>query len=160
MFGANEEAFILKKDGSRKGPYKAKFAGDTVIINDKMADIDDGDFVVRLLPNKKEEHKEIYESEFYDVSIGSFGPHFQLTVGPKKLKQESSSQHINIHGGNVQIGNHNRQEITNSLETIFNIISNSNGTAEQKEEAKGLLRKFAEHPLVTSLAGGAIGGLL
>ncbi|EIX9075593.1 TPA: hypothetical protein R1R37_002562 [Klebsiella aerogenes] len=157
MITANEEAFILKKDGSRKGPYKAKFAGDTVVINDKMADIDDGDFVVRVLPNGKEEHKEIYKANFYDTKLGGFGPHFQLKVGPKKDMPSFASQHINIHGGNVQIGNHNRLEISNSIETLNNLINNAETTTEQKEEAKGLLRKLAEHPLITALAGGAIG---
>lgn len=157
MLSAKEEAFILKKDGTRCGPYKAKFAGDTVIINDKMADIDDGDTVIRVLPNSKEEHKEIYKVNFYDTSIGSFGPHFQLKVGPKKTMPSFSSQQINIHGGNVQIGNHNRQEITNSIETLNNLINSSQGTPQQKEEAKGLLKQLAEHPLVTAIAGGVIG---
>ncbi|MEH8664982.1 hypothetical protein RAG66_24525 [Klebsiella quasipneumoniae subsp. similipneumoniae] len=43
MLTAKDDAYILKSDGSRCGPYKAKFAGDTAIVNDKMADIDDGD---------------------------------------------------------------------------------------------------------------------
>ncbi|MFC6123227.1 hypothetical protein ACFPZP_19450 [Citrobacter bitternis] len=156
MFSAKEEAFILKKDGNRVGPYKSKFAGDTVIVNDKMADIDDGDTVIRVLPNGKEEHKEIYKANFHDTGIGGFGPHFQLKVGPKKMMPALSSQQINIHGGNVQIGDHNRLEITNSIETLNNLINSSQGTPQQKEEAKGLLRKLAEHPLLTAIAGGAI----
>ena len=157
MLSAKDDAFILKSDGSKFGPYKAKFAGDTVIVNDPMADIDDGDTVMRILPNGKEEHKEIYKANFHDRGIAGFGPHFQLKVGPKKTVPAFSSQHINIHGGHVQIGNHNRQEITTSIETLNNLINSSQATTEQKEEAKGLLRKLAEHPLITALAGGAIG---
>ncbi|HHT5647847.1 TPA: hypothetical protein ACT1UR_003599 [Raoultella planticola] len=157
MFTANDDAYILKSDGSRCGPYKAKFAGDTVIVNDQMADIDDGDTVIRVLPNGKEEHKEVYKANFYDTGIGGFGPHFQLKVGPKKVQPAASSPQINIHGGNIQIGDHNRQEITNSIETLNNLINSSQGTPPQKEEAKGLLRKLAEHPLLTAIAGGAIG---
>lgn len=157
MLTAKDDAYILKSDGSRCGPYKAKFAGDTVIVNDKMADIDDGDTVIRILPNGKEEHKEIYKANFYDTGVGGFGPHFQLKVGPKKVQPAVSSQQINIHGGNVQIGDHNRQEITNSIETLNNLINSSQGTPQQKEEAKGLLRKLAEYPLLTAIAGGAIG---
>ncbi|HDZ2482441.1 TPA: hypothetical protein RSR90_000512 [Klebsiella pneumoniae] len=142
MLTAKDDAYILKSDGSRCGPYKAKFAGDTVI---------------RVLPNGKEEHKEIYKANFYDTGVGRFGPHFQLKVGPKKVQPTVSSQQINIHGGNVQIGDHNRQEITNSIETLNNLINSSQGTPQQKEEAKGLLRKLAEHPLLIAIAGGAIG---
>ncbi|HAU5067991.1 TPA: hypothetical protein JD045_21095 [Citrobacter amalonaticus] len=156
MFQAKDDAFILKPDGSKLGPYKAKFAGDTVIVNDQMADIDDGDTVIRVLPNGKEEHKEIYKANFFDRGIGGYGPHFQLKVGPKKTVPAYSSQQITIHGGNVQIGDHNRQEITNSIETLNNLINSSQGTTEQKEEAKGLLRKLAEHPLITAIAGGAV----
>ncbi|MCS4265289.1 hypothetical protein [Serratia sp. BIGb0163] len=156
LLTANENAFILKTNNERKGPYKAKFAGDTVIINDKMADIDDGDTVIRTLPSGKEEHKIINKVNFYDTKIGGFGPHFQLKVGSAKTMPAQSTQNINIHGGNVQIGNNNRQEITNSIETINNIINNSQASDEEKKEAKNLLAKLAEHPLVTSIVGGAI----
>ncbi|HEP0498184.1 TPA: hypothetical protein QIU23_001584 [Enterobacter kobei] len=44
-----------------------------------------------------------------------------------------------------------------SIETLNNLINSSQATTEQKEEAKGLLRKLAEHPLITAIAGGAIG---
>lgn len=155
LLAAKEDAFIQKADGTRVGPYKAKFAGDTVIINDQMADIDDGDFVIRTLPSKKEEKKQILKSTFYDSKIGGFGPHFQLKVG-RVIEKSPLSQQINIHGGNVQIGNHNRQEITNSIETLNNLINSSQGTNEQKAEAKSLLSKLAEHPLITAIAGGAI----
>ncbi|CAI1934078.1 Uncharacterised protein [Serratia fonticola] len=156
MFTANENAFILKENGDRKGPYKAKFAGDTVIINDKMADIDDGDTIVRMLPNGKEEHKKINKANFFDTSIAGFEPHYQLEVGPKIATPPPSSQNISIHGGNVQIGNHNHLQVTNSIETLNNLINNSQASAEQKREAKSLLSKLAEHPLITAIAGGAI----
>lgn len=164
ILSANENAFILKKNGERKGPYKAKFAGRTVVINDASADVSDGDIVIRILPNQKEEHKEILECNFFDSGIGGFGPHFQLKVGAVREKSSSThsptSQTINIHGGNVQIGNHNRQEISNSITTLVDIINQSNVSNEQKQEAKNLLQKFIEHPLVVSLAGGAISSLL
>lgn len=154
-----ENATILKKNGQRVGPYKAKFAGKTVIIADKMADIDDGDTVIRTLPNGKEEMKEIYTSIFYDKSATGLGPHFQLSVGPQK-QAEPHSQTINVNGNNVQIGNNNNQNISTTINALNDIIEKSSGSETEKAEAKGLLRKFATHPLVCAIAGGAISSLL
>lgn len=63
---------------------------------------------------------------------------------------------INISGSsNVVIGDNNIA--TQSVRDIIAAIENSTGTPEHKSEAKGLLRQFLEHPLVTSVAGGALG---
>jgi hypothetical protein len=59
-----------------------------------------------------------------------------------------------VNSSNVIIGNANTQEFQVSVEKIIAAINQSTVTEAQKTEAKGLLRKFLEHPLVTSIAGG------
>ncbi len=64
---------------------------------------------------------------------------------------------INITGSsNVIVGDHNKQNISHHITEIARAIEASQATSEQKAEAKNLLRTFVEHPLVTSVAGGAI----
>lgn len=159
-----EEAFILKPDGSRLGPYQATFAGNTVIVNDKMADIDDGDQVMRILPSGKEEVKHINQCNFYDTSIGGYGPHYQLKVKPVPTAESYTvkNQTININGShsNVQIGDHNRIEFRNNIQNLISTIDKSGASEAEKEEAKNLLVKFLEHPLVNTLAGAAVSSFL
>ncbi|MDR6297751.1 hypothetical protein [Pantoea dispersa] len=158
-----EDAFILKPDGRRLGPYKATFAGGTVIVDDKMADIDDGDQVMRLLPSGKEEIKHINQCNFYDTSIAGYGPHYQLKVKPVPSTESYTVKHQTINVGshsNVQIGDHNRMEFRENIQNLISIIEKSSASESEKEEAKGLLKKFLEHPLVTTIAGSAVGAFL
>lgn len=63
---------------------------------------------------------------------------------------------INISGStNVVVGDNNTA--MQSVQDLVKVIESSTGTPEAKEEAKHLLRRFLEHPLVAALAGGAIG---
>ncbi|CAI1513414.1 Uncharacterised protein [Serratia quinivorans] len=160
----NEDAFIDKADSRRLGPYRANFAGGTIFINDQNADIDVGDEIVRILPSGKEEIKTISECNFYSVGIGGRGPHFQIKAdsgrNASRINSSNLNQTFNIHGGQIQIGNENKQEIFNNFQTLIKAIDESPATNEEKEEAKSRLKKFLEHPLVTTIAGSAIGSLL
>lgn len=159
-----EDAFILKPDGRRLGPYQSSFAGDTVIVNDQSADIDDGDQVSRFLPNGKEEIKHINSCNFYQQRIGPYGPHFQLKVKPVSSSESYVVKHQNItitgSNSNVQIGDHNRMEFNENIKNIINTLEESQGTKEQQDEAKSLLKKFLEHPLVNTIAGTALSALI
>lgn len=69
-----------------------------------------------------------------------------------------SSQTINITGSsNVIVGNHNQQTVHNSVQELIRVIESSSASSQQKEQAKGLLKQFLEHPLLASVAGAAIG---
>jgi len=68
------------------------------------------------------------------------------------------NQTINISGSsNVVVGDNNTQAVTQTVRDLVAVIESSAASAEQKSEAKGLLRKFLEHPLLAAVAGGAIG---
>lgn len=58
---------------------------------------------------------------------------------------------------NVAIGDNNQQTVKHSVEELMKVIESSGGSEEAKSEAKGLLRKTLEHPLLASVAGAAIG---
>ena len=68
------------------------------------------------------------------------------------------NQTVNITGStNVVVGDNNIQTVTQTVRDLVAIIESSSAPPEQKTGAKSLLRTFLEHPLLASLAGGAIG---
>ena len=65
---------------------------------------------------------------------------------------------INVTGSsNVVVGDNNTQNITQYISGIEHAINSSSASDEEKGQAKGLLQKLAEHPLVAVIADGAIG---
>lgn len=59
---------------------------------------------------------------------------------------------LHAHGPS-QIGNHNTQNIENIFTTIISQIDEADATEDVKQEAKGLLSKFLEHPLTGTAIG-------
>lgn len=85
-----------------------------------------------------------------DVVEGEATPDIKVEFVQNKTINVSSSS-------NVVVGDHNQMSVTQHIAELERVINNSGGTPEQKAEAKGLLRLLAEHPLVASVAGGAVG---
>lgn len=157
-----EHARIEKRNGQVVGPYKAVFAGQTIIIADQAADIEEGDTVLRLLPNGRNERNIVTEATFFNHGVGGMGPHYQI----KYRKGESPTMHkptqnISITGAHsVQIGDFNTQNIVNSFNALVQKIDTSSASAEEKKEAKSRLKDLLEHPLVVAIVGAAAGSIL
>lgn len=70
---------------------------------------------------------------------------------------------VNGDNANVQIGNDNVQNISKVFKFMIEQIDKLNATSEEKHNAKEMLKKFIEHPLVNTIlgtAGGALTSLL
>lgn len=162
LLGPNEKAHVEKRDGRVLGPYDATFAGSTIIIADRMADVESGDIILRSLPNGKEERSVATDVTFFNHSIGNLGPHYQV-----KFRQGGEtaggrpSQHISITGAqSIQIGDYNTQSIVNSFEALAKMIDSSNAPSGEKKEAEKLLGQFLRHPLVVSIVGAVAGSVV
>lgn len=154
-----ELAKVEKPTGEVKGPYKAKFTGSTIFIDDGMADVEEGDFILRKLPNGKDERSLVAEANFYHQGIAGFGPHYQIkfTKGAVR-KEEKSVQNININNAQgIQIGDYNKQDVMNTFESLIKQIEASGASPEQKIEVKSLLKQFLEHPLTAAIVGSGVG---
>lgn len=161
LMNKREDARVEKPNGDVLGPYKAMFAGNTIIIDDPKADIEEGDSILRLLPNGKDERSYVTEATFYNMGVGRIGPHCQIKfkkggtpVGHKPVQ--------NFHISNaqsIQIGDFNTQNVVNSFEALVKKIECSSASPEEKEEAKSLLSKFLSHPVVVSVLGAAAGAV-
>lgn len=157
----SEDARIEKANGDVVGPYKASFAGNTIILDDPKADVEEGDTILRQLPNGKDERSFVTEATFFNTGVGRRGPHYQIKFRKGNAPVEHKPvQNINISGAqSVQIGDYNSQNIINSFEALSQKIESSSATLEEKEEAKSLLSKCLSHPLVVSVLGTAVGSI-
>lgn len=61
-----------------------------------------------------------------------------------------------VNANNLQIGNNNNQNIENAISQIINEIDNMNAPKEQKTEAKSLLKRFLDSPIISKIVSGAI----
>jgi hypothetical protein len=151
-----EQVHIETKSGKIVGPYRALFAGKTIVL-DSQADVEDGAVVIRRLPNGKDERCYVTD---YDFCRGMDGieDHYQVEFrkgNPPELPKPSTT--FNINGGQVQIGDNNTQNIINALQDLKGKIEGSAATSEQKEEAQSRLNSLLAHPLVNTVLGGLVG---
>jgi hypothetical protein len=79
----------------------------------------------------------------------------------KSDKTEGGNMEIKISGNghNIQIGNENKIIIKNAINALKDIIDNSDAPEEDKKEAKNLLKKVLEHPIISAIVGGVISSL-
>lgn len=84
-----------------------------------------------------------------DVVEGKIQPPIAIHIEDKSIKISGS------HG--VIVGNNNNQTFHFHMEQLIQAINSKTSTPLEKEEAKSLLKKFLEHPLVSAIAGGAMG---
>ncbi|WGE51149.1 hypothetical protein NYR68_01810 [Actinobacillus equuli subsp. haemolyticus] len=158
-----EDFYVQKKDGSTKGSYQGSFTGTVIIVSDIKADIQEGDVIIRTLPNGNYDRYYITEVICYSQSLGGIPAHYQVkfTKSPPSQQLERSVQNINIHGTqSVQIGDHNIQHITNTFNELIQKIDSSSASETEKQQAKSLLNQFLTHPLVVSILGSAAGATI
>lgn len=74
-------------------------------------------------------------------------------------KDKIPSMNINFNGP-TQIGNGNVQNFSNFISLIEAKINEASASDAEKKEAKNLLVKLTENPLVSSIIGGLISGLV
>lgn len=159
LFDKKEDARIEKVGGEIVGPYKALFAGDTIVITDPKADVEEGDTILRKLPNGKDERSTVTSTTFYNHGVGPIGPHYQLKFRKGgESNMQKPTQNINITGAqSVQIGDYNTQNIITSFETLVKQIDALPANTTEKQEAKSRLYAFLSHPLVVSVLGAVAG---
>lgn len=157
-----EDARIEKPGGSIIGPFKALFAGQIIIIDDPKADVEEGDTILRLLPNGKDDRSIVTEATFYNRGVDGIKAHYQIKYRKGVAQSMHKPSHnISITGAqSVQIGDYNTQNILSSFHALTQKIEASTATVAEKEEAKSRLKKLLEHPLVVAIVGAAAGSVL
>lgn len=162
ILGMQEDARVEKRDGRVLGPFPATFAGSTIVVADPLADIEEGDTILRTLPGGRDERSVVTEANFFRKGVGPLGAHYQLKFRKGgEAPAQKPAQSINIHGAqSVQIGDYNTQTVINSFDSLIKQIDACSAPATEKEAAKGRLRAFLEHPVVVSVIGAVSTSLL
>lgn len=156
----NDKVFVEKADGSRTGPHRTAVSQGSATIFDEQLDVNDGEKLIRPLPNGREEVYLILSAE-YSPGLHSIPPHFNLKL-QKTTAVQAHPKHttVNIHHSTgIQVGDHNVLNIQNALNELVQRIEDSAAPPEQKAEAKGKLAAFLGHPLVSSVLGGIVSGI-
>ena len=124
---------------------------------DPTVDVAIEDEAVRPLPNGKTEVFNVIKVTFVK-GVGNIPDYHAIQVRkkgepppPPKAGVINTFNISNSHG--IQIGDHNTLNIVNALEQTLRAIDNGNSTAEAKAEAKGLLRRFLQHPIMEDILG-------
>lgn len=101
-----------------------------------------------------------------DVQYNYCNDCFRINITPtgkdKALAGDNKEKisHINLtFNGPTQIGNGNVQNFSNFISTIEAQIDEAHASDAEKKEAKTLLVKLSENPLVSSIIGGLISSL-
>lgn len=163
-----DTVFIQSPDGIRSGPYKTKVGssggGHSATVFDESFAAEEGWLLVRELPGGREETYQLLEMNFSHGHSG-ISPHWSLKlrkssslVHQSQPKQAPSITINNSHG--FQIGDNNVQHIANGLAGLVRKIEESPASAEEKAEAKSRLAKLMENPIVASVLGSAVSGVL
>jgi hypothetical protein len=158
----NDTIYIRHGDGRATGPLQSAFSQNNFTIFDPTLDVSEGDIVERPLPNGKAERYDVVHVH-YSQGVHMIPPSYDLQVRKQgSLVQFQKPRVTNIsisHSQGFQVGDNNTQNIVDSFKQILERIEQSDGTPEEKKEAKSRLSAFLEHPLTSAILGPAVGGL-
>ncbi|MBK5439098.1 hypothetical protein JFV30_20565 [Pseudomonas sp. TH32] len=153
---------IVKPDGRRLGPYKTNVGSKGATIFEVVLDVDVDDLLERVLPGNKVELYTITDAHYSQGSIG-IGPHWSLKLrkGPVKNTDPVKQTTININNSTgFQVGDHNTLHIEQGVSELIKRIEQSGRPEAEIKEAKKGVAEMLKHPLVTSILGSAVGGLV
>lgn len=153
---------IVKQDGRRLGPYQTNVGAKGAKIFQDELDIDVDDFLERVLPGNKIELHTVTDVH-YAPGLHGIGPHWTLKLrkGPAKSSAPIKQTTINISNSTgFQVGDHNTLHIEQGVSELIARIDQSGRSEAEKNEAKKGVADMLKHPLVTSILGSAVGGLV
>lgn len=99
----------------------------------------------------------------------SYGAITSKGIAVDEGEAEEGAKHVqninigSVNDSNFQFGNDNTlnaQSVQVQLQSLVQAIDATDGTPKEKEEAKSRLRAFLEHPLVVTLLGAAVQGVI
>ncbi|MBW4529905.1 MAG: hypothetical protein KME02_04355 [Aphanothece saxicola GSE-SYN-MK-01-06B] len=157
-----DKVSILKSDGTEIGPYDCAFDGSSCTIFDESIDVDEGDVVLRNLPNGKVETHKALDVE-YTAKFHAIPASYKLTLEKPSslLPRRKGDTVVNItqsHG--IQVGDHNSLAITSGLDSLITEIDKSTTDLQEKKSAKDALANLLRHPIVVAVVGKSIDALV
>lgn len=161
--GSGDDTVYLEREGVRKGPYQCSLGPKKVSLFYEELDVEEGDKLIRLIPNKEERYTvlEVHYSPRFG-GLSGIPPHYTLSIAKdtaiaRDRPASTTTNHINIHGSTgIQIGDHNIQNLQVAMKEVLASIDNADATREEKEDARNKLHAFLAHPLVAAAVGAGL----
>lgn len=155
-----EDTVIIERAGREIGRHSCCFTQPRLTIMGNNIDVAEGDKVFQLLPNGNKVEFDV-EDVNYQSGLGGMDGHFALELSKVRATPRkptgTTTNHITIHGSTgIQIGDHNVQHLQAAMKEVLAAIESAHASAKDKAEAKGLLSKFLEHPLVSAAVGAGL----
>lgn len=155
-----EDTVIVERAGREIGRHSCCFTQPRLTIMGNNIDVAEGDKVFQLLPNGTRVEFEV-EDVNYLSGLGGMDGCFALELSKVRARPKkptgTTTNHITIHGSTgIQIGDHNVQHLQAAMKEVLAAIESAHASAKDKAEAKGLLSKFLEHPLVSAAVGAGL----
>lgn len=157
-----DKVSIRKADGTEIGPYECAFDGSTCRIFDESLDADEGDDVLRVLPNGKVESHKILHVQFA-AKFHAIPASYELTVEKSSslLSKRKGGTIVNInHSQGIQVGDNNSLAISSGFESLITEIEKSTADTHAKKSAKDALANLLRHPIVVAVVGRSVEVLL
>ncbi|MBU3128738.1 hypothetical protein [Clostridium tagluense] len=140
---------LLKENGERYENIKADVQTKIIFINDASLPIEEGDKLLRTLPNGLVESYSVIDRGYYN-SMGGFGAHYQVKVSKEKGTLTKSNVTNNYHAdgnnarinidsndnskNNVKYQNDNEKTFKELREVILSNIENNTDILKSIEE--------------------------
>lgn len=160
----NADVYVRKSDGTKTDTFRGTLSSKSLIVKDMRFDVEEGDFIVRALPNGREEVYLVRQANFSEGLGGALPPYWQMdiektTAIPAASGQKSTT--VNIHNSTgIQVGDHNMMSFQVAVNEMAKKIDASDAPEDQKAEAKSRLQAFLSHPLTVGILGGIAGAIV
>lgn len=157
-----DKVLILKLDGTELGPYDCALDGSSCTIFDESLVADEGDVVLRKLPNGKVETHKVLDVE-YTADFHGIPASYKLTLEKPssllpRIKGDTIVNITQSHG--IQVGDYNSLAISSGLDSLITEIEKSTADAQAKKSAKDSLANLLRHPIVVAVVGKSIDALV
>lgn len=96
---------------------------------------------------------------YYDIALTSLGQRKALSGKNQREEHSMNIGQITINGP-TQIGDRNIQNISNCFSKVEAMINEAHASDAEKKEAKSLLQKMTENPLLNTIISGLVSAAL
>ncbi|UPF04845.1 hypothetical protein MXB02_04185 [Pseudomonas mosselii] len=155
-----KDTVIVERGGREVGRHSCCFTQPRLTIMGDNIDVAEGDKIFQLLPNGSRVEFEVDDVN-YQRGLGRMNGCFELELAKVRAQPKrpagTTTNHITINGSTgIQIGDHNVQHLQAAMKEVLAAIESAHASEKDKAEAKGLLSKFLEHPLVSAAVGAGL----
>lgn len=143
-----DKVFFEDQHGTRSGPYKTRFGTDRITVFQDELKVTEGDRVIQPLADGTERFY-MAEAVTYNAARRNIPGHFSITIAAVAHVPDSSVK--GMCATDVEAGDNNSENLPALIQSLAERIEHSGFSAEQKDEARHLLRTLVEHPVVAAV---------